>query len=343
MHRTLKLNKEQEQRAVNIHRKSIIIDALTLMFNDAPSNDSYFQLMLDAGITATNLTVPRFLDDFRQSLSRVSYWHENFHRFGRVLLATSAQDIEKAKMTRKIAIIMGSQNGAIIESDISLLRIFYALDLRILQLTYQWRNLIGDGCGERTDCGLSKFGLQVVEEMNRIGFLIDLSHVGYRTTMEVIELSEDPVVFTHTNPRALCDHVRCKSDEQIKALAEKGGVMGITAFAPISEVRKGVRATIEDYLDCIDHVVKLVGVDHVGIGSDFEPFATTEDHEMARKRFPEIIGTYTLQTRNVEGLEVVSNFIDITRGLVGRGYADQEIEKILGGNFLRVFRRVWRK
>jgi membrane dipeptidase len=212
-----------------------------------------------------------------------------------------------------------------------------------MQLTYQTRNYVGDGCAEGADTGLSSFGRDLIQEMNRLGILVDLSHCGRRTTDEAIDASKKPVVFSHTHPYTLAEHQRNKTDEQIQALAEKGGVMGITEYSPIAEVKPGVRPTIVDYLDQIDYVAKLVGVEHVGIGLDIDETSTSERFAEFKREFPELCRNYDFETRRIDGLSELTDCPQIARGLVSRGYSDDEILMILGGNFMRAFRKVWRE
>jgi membrane dipeptidase len=257
------LGKEEEQRVLELHRKAVVINALdsTISMKGLGYSDQSFLKLREGGVTAVNFTLLHPWLAIRQIFERIYGFYELFKRScDKALLATSVEDIRRAKENGKMAVTFGLQNASQIEDGLNLLAIFHRLGIKIIQLTYQRRNLIGDGCGERTDCGLSRFGIQVVEEMNKLGILIDLSHVGYTTTIEAIEISKEPVVFSHSNVRSLCDHVRNKSDEQIRALAEKGGVIDIASQAHFLKPYGPIAgATIEDYLDHIDYVVKLAG------------------------------------------------------------------------------------
>jgi membrane dipeptidase len=203
------------------------------------------------------------------------------------------------------------------------------------------RNLVGDGCLERTDCGLSGFGLEVIEEINRLGILIDLSHVGYRTTMEAIEASKKPVAFTHANPRALCDHPRNKTDEQIKALVKKGGVIGANVYPPF--LAAGSKATMKDVIEVIDYLVKLAGIDHVAIGTDFTEGQPDEYFAYMvtgrSKKGPAM--KLELPIINPEGIRNAADFPNLTRALLGHGYSESDVKKIMGENWLRLFSEVW--
>lgn len=350
MRKISELNKEEEQRAFEIHKRSIFINAMEAS-GLIEWNDRYLSKLKEGGVNAENVcaTAPSIHLDFSEAVKRICNWYDLFEKFkDKIMLAASTEDIEIAKRDGKIALILGFQNGEPIEDELRFLKVFQKLGVRIIQLTYQRRNFIGNGCGERKDSGLSNFGVKVVEEMNALGLVIDLSHVGIATTLDTMEISKDPVIFSHSNSRSISDTVRNLTDEQIQILAEKEGVIGISNCPPHVRMPPP-RATIEEYLDHIDYITKLVGVDHVGIGLDNdESFWGGVGVEEAKKHFleakqlfPEIWGTSTLDTWTTEGL-YPSEWINITKGLVARGYSDQEIEKILGRNFLRVFKKVWK-
>ena len=254
-------------------------------------------------------------------------------------------DIERARRDKRLAIIANVQNSTCIGSEIKNLTRFYDLGLRQIQITFNWRNWVGDGCTERTQAGLSYFGADLVRRMNELGMIVDVAHTGYQSTLDAVELSTKPIVFSHTNCKALCDHPRNKTDDQIRALARKGGVMGLSCFNWF--VSDKPRSTLADLLDHYDHVIKLVGPDHVGIGSDFgipgwaarEPDEVWEEHKriysdwewkLIKGRFP----PYIDETNNEK------RYWTIAQGLQKRGHSTAVIEKVLGQNFLRVFKAV---
>lgn len=353
----LELNKEEEERALKIHQEAIFINALdSIMGFHGPQYllDVFIHKLRKEGVTAVHETISRPClrwgsNNVYDTVKAIGEWYEILERgSNEILLATTTEDIRKAKKEGKVAIIFGFQHSEPIENDIDLLKVYHRLGVRVMQLTYNEKNLIGDGCDERTDSGLSNLGIQVIEEMNRLGILIDLSHVGYKTTMEAIEISKEPCCFTHSNPRALCDKVRNKTDEQIKALAEKGGVMGLSFFTVLLRLDRLPTIT-EDYVDNIEYVANLVGVDHVGTGLDIA-YGVTVNHPVYKRLLSSSSlattfagACYTQQERLKWYMSDKTRWFDITRGLVARGYSDQEIEKILGLNFLRLFRRVWGK
>ncbi len=223
------------------------------------------------------------------------------------------------------------------------------LGLRICQLTYQRRNLAADGAGEPANAGLSLFGRELVAALNRNGVLIDLSHTGSRSTLETIELSEAPVAVTHACLQRFNPVPRNKSDEEIKALAARGGVFGMNAIARLLSPTGGQEgATIAQFVDQIDYLVELVGVDHVGLGLDISEGLTPELFEQRRKGFltdfPELRlgGDFPYEHYYVFGLQSMASMRLITETLVERGYGDDDVLKILGGNFVRLFGEVWR-
>jgi membrane dipeptidase len=349
------LSRLEEERALEIHEKSIFINALdSAMSLHGPDYliNGYMPKLKKEGVTALQETICRptlngISTSMYDTIKTVGDWYNLFDKNSdSIFLATRAEDIINAKKDDKIAVVFGFQHAEPIEDDLNLLKIFHKLGFRVIELTYNERNRIGDGCLERTNSGLSNFGIDVIGEMNRLGILIDLSHVGDKTTLDAIEVSKDPCCYTHANPRALMNKARNKTDEQIKALAEKGGVIGITFFTHL--IRDDKLPTFgDDFVDHIEYAVDLVGVDHVGTGLDI-PYGVSVDHPIYKNllsKYAEgyIQEGYTISERLNWYKNEENRWFDITRGLVARGYSDQEIEKILGLNFLKLFRKVWRR
>jgi len=323
------LTKDQEEHAIDLFNKSLVIDGL----NASIMYKGYFEKLRQGGVTAINYTIA-MNQDISETMKRFCTLYRYFESCkDLIMLATKTDDVIKAKKENKTAFFIGFQNVDPLEGLLGMIDIYYKLGLRIVQLTYHFRNIVGDGGGERIDAGLSKFGIALVEKLNKSRILIDLAHVGPKTSLETIELSKYPCVFSHSNARALVDTYQNHTDEEIQALAEKGGVIGITGFP---RLLKKPDCSINDMLDHIDYVVNLVGVNHVGIGSDFaEGWAESLER---RVRLLEIDGKIYTWPR---GFETVTKFVNIAKGLVSRGYSDQEIKKILGENFLRVFKTVF--
>jgi membrane dipeptidase len=328
-----------ETKSRKLHDEAIVIDCLEI----SNWSENVFQNMRKGGLTAVNCTIS-ILENFRQTISNIGWWNKAFNKYAEIIMQVrTADDIQKAKLSGKTGIIFGFQNTSAIEDDLNLLSTFHELGVRVIQLTYMEANLVGQGCLERIDSGLTNFGLEIVEEMNRLGILVDLSHVGYRTTMDAIEASKKPVVFTHANPKSLCDHPRNKPDDAIKALVQKGGVIGATVFPAF--LPAGNKSKINEFLEVIDYLIKMVGIDHVAVGTDFTEAQPKEFFDWIltgkSKKGPALKLEHPL--KNPEGIQGASDFPNLTEALLTRGYAESDIKKLLGENILRVFRDVWIK
>ena len=344
--------------AERLHEQAVLIDGqgaaalLPTALVPPPSVNGvpYLDRLVASGVTAMNVTmgisgIGIGVDNFRSMVGTIHGYLCYFElEQGRLVHVLTVDDILRAKRDGKVGIIFGCQGLASkIEDDANLLRILHRLGLRIGQLTWNERNSIGCGCLEVPDSGLSQFGRVVVREMNHLGIAIDLAHAGSRTIQEVVDLSVQPVIVSHANVRRLTDSPRNLSDDVLKSLAGKGGVVGITAYSPFCEAKPGVRPTIKEVVDHIAYVAELAGVDHVGVGSDFfEGESLVRFEHLFRVRYPDVIRHYTLETVYTEGFDGVACFPRLTEALVERGFSDDEVLKILGGNFLRVFREVWK-
>ena len=253
----------------------------------------------------------------------------------------SAGDFARVKASGKIAILPGLQNSEHFRRP-SEIALFHGLGQRISQLTYNSRNLIGNGSTERRDEGISDFGAAIIDQMNKVGMAIDTSHCGDRTTLDAFELSKKPVLITHSNCRALVPgHPRCKSDDAIRAVGKAGSVMGITGVRNF--VKGSEPTTIEDVLNHFDHVKKLIGPQHLGVGSDMDLDGYDDlEAAMQRQLRAQYKDTYAFREKiDIEGLDHPKRMFDLTEGLIRRGYSDAEIRGVLGGNFVRVLSEIW--
>lgn len=253
----------------------------------------------------------------------------------------TVEDMQRAKDTGRVGLLLGIQNADHFRrpDDVDF---FWGLGQRISQLTYNSRNRIGNGATERTDDGLSHFGVAIVERMNQVGMAVDVSHCGDRTTLDAFEVSGRPVLITHSNCRALVpEHPRCKTDEAIRAMARSGGVMGITGVRMF--VSHEEPTTVEHVVDHFDHVRDLVGVEHLGVGSDMDLYGYDALAEAMRNSIRAGYDeSYAFRERiDIEGLDHPQRMFDLTEALVRRGYTDAHIEGILGGNFTRVLGEIW--
>ena len=320
----------------DLHKNSIVIDGLVV------SNWSreVFADMRKGGLTAANCTCSVW-EGIKGTLNNIAHWKYSFETNKDLILQVkTSNDIHAAKKSNRTGIILGWQNTSGIEDHIDYLGIFKDLGVGIMQLTYNTQNLVGSGCYESHDSGLSDFGRDVVDEMNRLGILIDLSHVGAKTSDDAIRYSKKPVAYSHCLPSGLKDHPRNKTDEQLKFIADSGGFIGVTMFPPF--LKNGANSTIDDYVEAIDYVVNLVGEDCVGFGTDF-----TQDHDdsffqwithdkgSGRKlvEFGEI--------SNPLGLQTLGEYPNLTEAMLRGGWSENKVRKIMGENWLRLLREVW--
>ena len=257
-----------------------------------------------------------------RALHRVVQVIDNFYQMlnaneSKMLLFTEVGDVREAENQGKVAAMLSIEGGEAVEADLGVLRMLHRLGVRAMTLTWNERNQIADGAAEgRTKGGLTNFGIELVSEMNKIGMVVDVSHLSDAGFFDVIEASKQPIIASHSNCRVLCNHRRNLTDEMIKLLAEKDGVMGMN-FAPAFVDEDVSNATLGRVLDHIDHVVEVAGVEHVGLGSDFDGIDSCP-----------------------KGLEDVTKMPAITEGLLNRDYSEDDILRVLGGNFLRVFKKV---
>lgn len=329
---------EGAMAAARIHHESMIVDGLEI---SRWGDEEVYRHLHEGGLTAVHASVAVW-EGARETMQVIGRMYRDFRRYERwIRPITRMADFQAAKDEKRVGIFLGFQNSSPLEGDLDLLEVFYKLGVRAIQLTYNDLNFVGAGCYERTDVGLSQFGVDVVKEMNRLGMVIDLSHVGYRTTMEAIEVSKHPVWFSHVNPTALKKHVRNKTDDQVRALVAKGGVVGANAFPPF--LAREYESTLEDFLDVIDHWVKVAGIDHVALGLDFTENQTNEwfDWLMKGKRKDAMVHPLALPLRNPKGIEGAKDFPNVTRGLLRRGYPENDVKKIMGLNILRLLGQIW--
>src|SRR5699024_9235401 len=264
----------------------------------------------------------------------------------RVLIVHNYGDLVKAKKENKLGIILSLQGADSIEHDLRYVTLLHKLGVRIIQITYNQRNNLGDGVFEPNDLGLTRFGQQAIYEMNRLGIVVDLSHVGHKTSLDAIETSTDPVIFSHSNVKKLCDNPRNLSDEQIKAATEKGGIIGLCPHSVFCIKDNSSRPTVDDFIDHIEYVMNLTGKDdHVGIGTD-RWMRPTMGYEIVRKEFeqtlPGFFGSFSGNEKQVKGFNYYDEWENLIETLLKRNFTNNQISKILGGNLSRLFQQIWK-
>lgn len=337
------------KRAVDLVRQSLVIDMLAPLKLDF--RPEYYATRLSekdaadfraSGITGFHNAVGMGGPDaYAETLSWIAAWQgfaaRNSHVF---TLVDKAADLDRAKKDGKCAVIMGLQNSDHFRTA-SDVKHFYQIGQRCSQLTYNSQNMIGSGSTDRIDGGVSDYGVSIIKAMNDVGMLVDVSHCGDRTTLDAIALSPKPIAITHSNCRALTDHPRLKTDEAIKALGAKGGVMGITGVRMF--VSAAEPTTIANMVDHIDHVVKLIGVDHVGIGSDADlngyDDMPADQYKMLKAGYK---SSYAFRDKiDTDGFDHPLKTYDLVEELIRRKYSDANIQAILGGNFRRLLGETW--
>jgi membrane dipeptidase len=342
------------------YREAIVIDGLGGPGGlgrepDAGLSEQEIKDTHESGVTCAHVTVgsvgttapdTAFMDTVRG----IAFWEREIDRNPDVLSRVrTVTDISKAKKARRTGLIYGVQDGVAFETDLSRLESLHSLGLRVVQPTYNRRNLLGDGCLEPANAGLSRTGVTAIERMNELGILVDLSHCGRQTAADAIRVSKKPVAFTHTGCQALADHPRNRTDAELRAVAEKGGVAGIYFMPYLSEGRQPTAADIVRHLE---HMVQVAGEDHVSIGTDGNISPTVVDD-----KFKERFAKDTRERREAgiaapweteagylfaSELNTPRRLATLATMLADRRHSAARIEKILGGNLLRVFRETWR-
>jgi membrane dipeptidase len=302
-----------------------------------------------SGLTALNVTVSA--DDFEATVDNIALWTSEAARYPQLLsVVRRHDDIARAKKDGTLGLILGFQNTEMLERDLSRLETFRQLGVLVIQLTYNIRNLIGDGCLEPGDAGISEFGREAIAKMNALGIAVDLSHCGTRTTATGIEASTRPPLITHSGCREVYRHPRSKEDRELRAMADKGGVLGIYLMPFLGGAPGPGKASPGDaVIRHIEHALKVCGEDHVGIGSDMSvsPIEETPDYLRAERAFAEGRAKRGYQAPDEDRPLYIPDFNHprrleaIAEKLVARGHSSLVVHKVIGGNFHRVFREIW--
>ena len=300
-----------------------------------------FERYRSSGITVFHIGWGYGRDAYDDAHKIVAAWNRLLGAHPRWLVRiSSAPQFEWVKRGGKVGILLGFKNSDHFRSAADV-DTFHRLGQRVSQLTYNVENAIGCGYEARPDTGLTAFGGELIERMNRVGMAVDVSHCGGRTTLDSFAASRKPVLVTHSNCRALSRHPRCKSDEEIRKMAAGGGVMGISSVRML--VRTSEPTTIEHVLDHFDYAAKLVGVEHVGVGSDIDLDGYDKLPPVLRRRM--LVGYKNSPAfrgeGDIEGLNHSKRIFDLTEGLIRRGYSDEHIALMLGGNFRRALAEIW--
>jgi len=317
-----------------MYKDQIIIDGLQYCKWDR----DYFLSLKKSGVTAVHVTLV-YHEMARETLTRFAQWNKLFELNSDLIMPImSMADVQLAKSTGKVGIFFGAQNCSPIDDEIGLIEVMRKQGLLIMQLTYNNQSLLATGCYEKNDSGITRFGKQSIDEMNRVGMIIDMSHSAERSTLEAIDISSRPICISHANPIFAHDALRNKSDEVIKALASKGGLLGFSLYP--FHLPNGSECTLNDFCEMIAKTADLVGVDHLGIGSDLCLNQPQEVLEWMRN------GKWSKAMDYGEGSSSNSGWPDdlpwfkdehgmenIYNGLIKYGFQKKEANQILGGNW----------
>jgi membrane dipeptidase len=330
----------QDDRAARLIRDSVVWDNTFPFIASCGSQVAHertLDRMRSVGYTCVALTTASDNEDMADTMRKIAadnrFFRENADRFLRV---ERADDVLQAKREGKLGVVYSFQGTLPFDRDAGFVEMYYRLGVRMALMAYNQKNHVGDGCHERTDAGLSRFGVEVVREMNRVGMLVDCSHTGYRTSMDVFEVAQGPVVFSHSNARALVDHERNIRDDQAIACSRTGGVVGLNAIGFFLGDNDASAANLFRH---VDHFVQLIGARHVGLGidvvSDMTPLMELVNRNKAK--YPDESGYVSVPAAG--GPELVPQ---LTEMMLARGYREDDVRGILGANWLRVASQVWR-
>lgn len=320
--------------------------------NCAGVNREQMVKTLKGGVHAINLTSIRPYAGLADSLVQLEQARGAIEAMDDVaLIARTTRDIEEAARTNRVAIILGTQDSTMIEKDVKLLATFKQLGVRILQPNYNKPNRFGCGAPQEgpEDTGMTEAGREWLEEMHRLGLVADLSHCGHRTTSDFISASKGrPLIISHANSFVVCPSLRNKTDDHIRGIAETGGLVGAVMWSPA--VRHDARPTMEDYLNHVDHMVNVGGIDHVAFASDVvesprpdpDKWDKTFGPNGTDKKITGILGDwYVYDTRLNTDFQSLTDTPAIPEGLRRRGYGEDAVEKIMRGNWIRVLKDIW--
>ena len=305
-------------------------------------SEKVFLQMREGNVDAVHVTIA-YHENFRETVTNIEQWNTWFDRYDHLICrAHTAADVHAAQATDRTAIIFGSQNPSPMEDDIGLIEILYALGLRFMQLTYNNQSLLAAGCYEQEDAGITRMGREVIQEMNRVGMIIDMSHSADRSTIEAAQISERPICISHANPYIWQPALRNKRDEVIKAVTDQGGMIGFSLYP--HHLKDKSQCTLESFCQMIADAADRYGADHLGIGSDL-----CQDHPdhvvkwMREGRWTKKID-YGEGSAKIPGFPPMPSwfkdnrdFDQIECGLQSIGFNSQEVKAIMGENWLRFF------
>jgi membrane dipeptidase len=323
------------ERAKDLVASSLVWDMVFVYEPEMGNGANLFDHYLDLGVNFISVHPAGDRHNIGEAMRRIARCRADILAHPRTILATGVEDILRAKRERKLAVGLHLEGFRCLERDLAMIEVYYQLGVRFVHPIFNLINSIGGGCADRYDIGLTQFGVKVVKEMNRQGMIVDGAHAGYRATLDMIEVSQAPVIFSHLACYALREHIRNVRDDQIKACAARGGVIGITSAG----FYLGDTSS-ETYFRHLDYVVQMVGPRHVGLGLDYlaEPAHLQAFIDARPDEWPgHAQGAW--KPMAFFGHEQLPEVVDL---MLGKGYGESDIEGILGGNWLRICREIWK-
>ncbi len=312
----------------------MIIDALQYSNWSRP----IFEQMREGGLDCVHVTIA-YHENCVETIRNIAKWNQLFEQHGDLItLVGSSSEVVAAREAGKTGVMFGFQNCSPIEDDYSLVEVFHTLGVRFMQLSYNNQSLLASGCHEYQDNGITRFGKQVIREMNRVGMVVDMSHSGERSTLETIDYSSRPIAITHANPASFEPVVRNKSDETLKALASSDGMLGFSLYP--HHLKNGSKCLLKDFCNMVASTAELIGVDHLGIGSDLcqhQPDWVLD--WMRNGRWNKDSNNEAAWVSQPDWFDNCTDYGNIAEGLVQAGFSNEEVAKIMGGNWLDFFER----
>ncbi|SSW67509.1 membrane dipeptidase [Achromobacter agilis] len=305
-------------------------------------SEKIFRQLREGGVDAVHVTIA-YHENLRETILNIERWNTWFERYPELIVqARSGDDVRRAQETGRTAIIFGLQNPSPIEDDIGLVEVVHTLGVRFMQLSYNNQSLLASGCYESVDSGITRMGREVIKEMNRVGLVIDMSHSGERSTLEAIDLSERPITISHANPHSWAAALRNKSDTVVKALASAGGMFGFSLYP--HHLKGKSACTLDDFCAMVARTAELIGVEHLGLGSDLCQDQPDSVVQWMRT------GRYTKGVDYGEGsaaqpgfppqpgwFQDSRDFANIEDGLRATGFSPREVALLMGENWMRFF------
>ena len=319
---------------------TVIIDCLQY----ANFSEKIFREMAEGGVSAVHVTIC-YHENFRETVLNIEAWNRRFEAHGDLIMpGRSADDVIRAQSEGRTAIFFGFQNCSPIEDDIGLVEICHGLGARFMQLSYNNQSLLANGCYEAQDPGITRMGRQVIAEMNRVGLVVDMSHSAERSTLEAIEISERPIAITHANPHSWHPALRNKSDEVLSALAQSGGMIGLSLYP--HHLADGTDCTLTGFCDMVARLADLIGVSSIGIGSDLcqdQPDSVVEWMRNGRWTNARDYGEGSAKQAGFptqpEWFRDNRDFSTVAQGLAAAGFSADDVARIMGGNWLNFFEK----